>query len=64
MEYYKIAVPYEGYSRGDAIFEVEADSEKDAIRRIKNYEGHCSYLDPIRDDTTKDLDEAGPQNSW
>ena len=57
-EVYVFKVPYEGYSRGDAIMKVEADSKEEALEIVKNGGGYLDYLEPIRDDTDKDFEEA------
>ncbi len=56
MSKYIIKVPYEGYSRGYMVSTVEAESLEEAIENVRD--GYGEYLDPIRDDTTKEWNEA------
>lgn len=55
---YLVKVPYQGYSRGDDIYEVEAKSEAHAEELVKNYGGEFIERDICRDDTEKDMDNA------
>lgn len=55
---FNVKVPYEGYSRGTATVVVEAETEEEALVKVRNGEGFTSFLDPIRDDTELDKSEA------
>jgi len=57
MKNYTVKVPYQGYSRGDAIYIVEAESEEEAVKNVEG-EGYCDYLNPTRDDTECDFSQA------
>ena len=56
MKTFTVEVEYEGYSRGKAVIKVNAETEEEAIANAS--EGYGEYLDPIRDDTTKDYTTA------
>ncbi len=48
-ELYEVEVSWAGYSRGTAIYQIEADSEEDAM---ENYDvGECINRYTVRDDT-------------
>ena len=56
MEIYIVNVPYEGYSRGNAVYKVVTNSLEEALENVNK--GKLDYLDPIRDDTEKEFDDA------
>jgi len=56
MEIYIVNVPYAGYSRGNAVYKVVANSLEEALENVDR--GEFDYLDPIRDDTEKEFDNA------
>lgn len=55
---YVISVPYSGYSRGDMLIEVQAESASAALVIVRDGEG--TEIDRIvcRDDTDKEWSEA------
>jgi len=59
MGKYTGQIEWSGYSRGTMVVEVEADSEEEAIDRIKNYDWDYEVQrDTVRDDTEKFPDEV------
>ena len=56
MQTYQVRVPFEGYSRGYIIYEVEAESEREALRYPTD--GLEINRDIVRDDTEKFPEDA------
>lgn len=54
MAKYQVTVTWSGYSRGIAIYLVEADNEDDA--RENYWSGEKTYNDVIRDDTEREVE--------
>ena len=58
MKTFIVKVPYQGYSRGDDVYRVEASSETEAEEIVRDYGGDFLYRDICRDDTEKDRDNC------
>ena len=56
MPLYNVIVNWQGYSRGETIYQVEADSEEDAMDNY--YSGVEVDHFTVRDDTEKEVSEA------
>lgn len=56
MKKYKVAVNWSGYSRGYSVYEIEAESEEEAIENC--WDGERIEHEVVRDDTEKEWSEA------
>lgn len=59
LKEYRVSVPYSGYSRGEKVYSVKAESPEDALERVKegDYDGFIE-MNTYRDDTESEWDEA------